>query len=423
MPDIKPRYLIMVTASANNNKYYNQIPNGDSWTAEYNRVGRPPQRRTYPMSLWDKKYNEKINKGYVDNTELIEDLIVVDDEESPQYKPIENKSVAEIVDRLQRMAKETIQKNYKVSSNAVTQAMVDEAQIIINDMVALSEKYEKDETILSKTKTDKINEILLHLFTVIPRKMNNVNTYLVYDAEKIPEIIKREQDLLDVMAGQVAQKIEVNKDTKDKGDTSVTILEKLGLIIEECNSNDVAQIKVALGDSVDKFYRAWKVVNLKTQKRYDNFIKNENITNTKLLFHGSRNENWWSIINSGLVLRPTNAVITGKLYGYGIYFAPKARKSLGYTSLSGSYWARGSDSSGFMALMEIAYGVPYDVYDFNSKYGSMTYESLQNFKKGANCLHAHAGASMGYSSLKNDEIIVYKEEQCTIKYLVELKNN
>lgn len=39
MAEIKPRYLVMVTASANNNKYYKQIPHGDSWTAEYGRVG------------------------------------------------------------------------------------------------------------------------------------------------------------------------------------------------------------------------------------------------------------------------------------------------------------------------------------------------------------------------------------------------
>lgn len=72
--------------------------------------------------------------------------------------------------------------------------------------------------------------------------------------------------------------------------------------------------------------------------------------------------------------------------------------------------------------MNVAYGTPFDVYDFNSKYYNMNYENLQKFKEGANCLHAHAGASLGgYSSLKNDEIVVYKEEQCTIRYLVELK--
>ena len=59
MAEIKPRYLVMVTASANNNKYYKQIPHGDSWTAEYGRVGSSPQRREYSMSQWESKYKEK----------------------------------------------------------------------------------------------------------------------------------------------------------------------------------------------------------------------------------------------------------------------------------------------------------------------------------------------------------------------------
>ena len=164
------------------------------------------------------------------------------------------------------------------------------------------------------------------------------------------------------------------------------------------------------------FYKAWRVKNIKTNDRYQKFVECENIKDTKLLWHGSRNENWWSIINTGLVLKPTNAVITGKMFGYGIYYAPKAQKSLGYTSLDGSYWARGSSNSAFMALMEVAYGKPYDVHSFDSKYYDFNYERLQKAYPGANCLHAHAG-----SMLRNDKIIVYKEEQCTIRYLVELR--
>ena len=70
-----------------------------------------------------------------------------------------------------------------------------------------------------------------------------------------------------------------------------------------------------------------------------------------------------------------------------------------------------------MALMNVAYGKPYDVYSFNSKYYNFNYDALQRVSPGANCLHAHKG-----SMLLNDEIIVYKEDQCTIKYLVEVKS-
>lgn len=404
MSDIKPRYLVMVTASANNNKYYKQIPHGDSWTAEYGRVGSNPQRREYSMSQWESKYNEKIRKGYVDQSDLVEDLIQVEKPKKSEYKEIENKAIAEIVERLQSMARKAISDNYTISSNKVTQAMIDEAQDILTSLINIDD-------------IESFNETLLKLFTTIPRKMGNVQNYLSKSKDDFSDIIQKEQDLLDVMKGQVVQKQIIDESVNENSEQKEnTILEQLGLGFEECDKKDIAIIKDALGSCSDKFYKAWRVKNIKTQRRYDDFVKENNIKNTKLLFHGSRNENWWSIINSGLVLKPTNAVITGKMFGYGIYYAPKARKSLGYTSLSGSYWARGNSSSGFMALMDVAYGKPYDVYSFDSKYYDFNYEKLQQVCKGANCLHAHEG-----SMLRNDEIVIYKEEQCTIRYLIELR--
>lgn len=406
MGEIKPRYLVMVTASANNNKYYKQIPHGDSWTAEYGRVGSSPQRREYPMSQWDKKYREKINKGYVDQSELVEDLItVVKDKKDSKYREIENQVIAEIVERLQKMARKAVSDNYNISSNKVTQAMVDEAQDVLTQLINISD-------------IEEFNNTLLKLFTVIPRKMGNVSSYLAKSEKDYPQIIQSEQDLLDVMKGQVVQKQkeDITEDTSDEDSSKSTILEVLGLKFAECDSNDIIKIKSALGSCADKFHRAWKVENIKTSNRFEEFCEKENITNKKFLWHGSRNENWWSIINTGLVLRPTNAVITGKMFGIGTYFAPKAQKSLGYTSLSGSYWTKGNDNSGFMALMEVAYGKPYDVYSFDSKYYDFNYAKLQNACVGANCLHAHAG-----SMLRNDEIVIYREEQCTIRYLVELR--
>ena len=404
MSEIKPRYLVMVTASANNNKYYKQIPHGDTWTAEYGRIGSSSQKREYPMSQWNSKYNEKIRKGYVDQSDLVEDLIQVQKPKQSEHKEIENKVIAEIVERLQEMAKQAISDNYTISSIKVTQAMVDEAQEILTGLLDIPD-------------VDTFNDMLLKLFTVIPRRMGNVKDYLVKSTEDFAKIIQREQDLLDVMRGQVVQK-QIMDDTKDNDDNKNenTILEQLGLEFDECNDKDIAVIKDALGSCADRFYKAWKVKNIKTQERFEKFVKENNIKSTKLLFHGSRNENWWSIINTGLVLKPTNAVITGKMFGYGIYYAPKARKSLGYTSLDGSYWVRGNSKSGFMALMDVAYGKPYDVYSFDSKYYNFNYDRLQEACNGANCLHAHEG-----SMLRNDEIIVYKEDQCTIRYLIELR--
>ena len=406
MIDYTPKHLVMVTAGANHNKYYNLTPNGDTWVAEYGRVGSSSQTRTYPKSQFEKKYNEKIRKGYVDQTDLVQDLISVEKPKvKPEYRPIDNPVINEIVERLQSMARKVISENYTVSSNKVTQAMVDEAQDIITGL-------------LNITDVKQFNDELVRLFTTIPRKMSSVSSYIANKPDDFNKIIHREQDLLDVMKGQVVQKQIVDKaEEDDEPINNITVLEALGLEFDECSKDDIATIKVALGSCADKFHKAWKVKNIKTQARFDKFVEGNNIKDVRLLFHGSRNENWWSIIQSGLVLRPTNAVITGKMFGLGSYFSPTARKSMGYTSLTGSYWARGNSTSGFMALMNVAYGKPYDVYSFNSDFYSLDYDRLQKKCAGANCLHAHAG-----SMLRNDEIVIYKEEQCTIKYLVELKN-
>lgn len=398
-----PKYLIMVTSS-NHNKFYKMTPKGDHFDVEFGRVGAGSQYASYPIWQWDKKYNEKLRKGYVDRTDLVEDLI---EKEKPSvsdgYREIENKAIAEIVSRLQAMARKAVAENYTVSSSKVTMAMVAAAQDQLTKMAGMAD-----------ASVEEFNRALIELFGIIPRKMGQVSSYIATAQSEYGRILEREQDLLDVMRGQVyVPSKESEKASLQNGETQ-TILEAKGLVFEEVTSDDIAVIKSALGSCADKFCRAWRVTNLVTQKRFDEYIKDG--VKTKLLWHGSRNENWWSIVGSGLVLRPTNAVITGKMFGYGIYFATKARKSLGYTSLSGSYWAHGSSSSAFMGLYEVAYGKPYDVHSFDSKYYSMNYEKLQKMCPGANCLHAHEG-----QMLRNDEIIVYQECQTTIKYLVELK--
>jgi poly [ADP-ribose] polymerase 2/3/4 len=405
MEEIKnPVYLVMVTAG-NNNKFYRMIPHGDSFTVEFGRIGNSGyQTSSYSMYQWNKKYNEKINKGYVDQTHLVADLIVKTKSQKSEYKEISDQSIAQIVERLQQMAKQAIAENYNISSNKVTKAMVDEAQIVLTQLMS------------SKTVED-FNKILLELFSVIPRKMSRVNDYLADNENDFSKIIQTEQDLLDVMKGQVVQQQIESEDTDELVEQNpITIIEAMGLEILDTTPEDVLKIKSNLGSCADKFYKAWRVKNIKTQTKFDKFVKDEGNIKTKLLWHGSRNENWWSIANSGLVLKPTNAVITGKMFGYGIYFATNARKSLGYTSISGSYWAKGSSNSAFMALYNVAYGKPYDVHSFDSKYYDMNYTNLQKVCNGSHCLHAHEG-----QMLKNDEIIVYKEEQTTIQYLVELR--
>jgi len=393
-------HLVCVT-KVNNNKFYDMEAHGDKLLVKYGRIGATCTEKEYPIDRWDSIYAQKIGKGYKDETSRAAvKTIVVDDD---YYKPIDNPDIATVVEYLRGQARDTIRKNYRVGSDEVTQAMVSAAQSILNYLVGVKDRID----------AEAFNDELLELFTVIPRRMGHVDDYLANNRSDFDKIIDREQKLLDVMASQVVdQNMVVSNKNQTKNDE--TILEAFGLEFTPVTDKDITVIKKELGECAPLYYKAWRVENKKTREKFKGFLKDKGRSFIKKLFwHGSRTENWWSILRTGLVLRPTNVVINGKMFGYGLYFAPKARKSVGYTSLKNSYWAGGTSNFGFLALCEVAYGKPYNVYNSQN---DMTWEKLQRVAPGCSSLHAHAG-----SSLRNDEIIVYREDQVTIKYLVELK--
>lgn len=404
------KYLVMVT-SDNHNKYYEMVPQGSGFIVNYGRVGASPQVRSYSEYEFDKKYNEKIRKGYVDQTDLRKDLINVSkNEPKSKYLPIQDKEIAELIDYLQKVARQKIADNYTISTEKVTSAMVEEAQ---NKLNKLSDLYNSK----FKDKKDKFNDVLLELFNILPRKMGCVVDYLAKDSkdETLSAIYIREQDLLNIMKGQVIQKTKEEVTDTDVADPTETILQANGLTIEPINEQDKKIILKELGEIKDKFYKAWRVTNKATRERFDNEIAQATNKTTKLLWHGSKNENWFSIMSNGLLLNP-NAAITGKMFGFGSYYALQARKSFNYTSYEGSYWAHGNSDRAFMGLYSVHYGNPYKVYDFDSRYYKYNYEKLRE-NGDYNSLHADSSKGM----LRNDEIIVYQESQSDIRYLVELR--
>jgi len=70
-------YLVKVEPNANNNKFYRMLPLGDSFKVEYGRIGVGGfQTSQYSMSQWNKKLNEKLKKGYVDQSRLVAEPVI-----------------------------------------------------------------------------------------------------------------------------------------------------------------------------------------------------------------------------------------------------------------------------------------------------------------------------------------------------------
>lgn len=407
---IEPKFLICVKGYTNNNKFYKMIPNpdGQSFTAIYGRVGETGTKMQYSMSKWNIVYNQRLRHGYEDRSSEHQEVVPNKDAAAePEFLPIPDEEIQEMIEYLQACARAVVRANYRVKSIEVTKKMVVLAQRQIDHMSRMN-----------PTTLDELNDFndeLLALFRIIPRKMRQVSSYLAQTVDDAQKIMVREQELLDVMAGQVAQNAPEPTEKKKTPTKPETILEHMGLTIKKASKTDITRIKKLLGKDANRFHAAWKVVNKRTQRAFDAFMKEQGDIETKLLWHGSKNENWLSIMNSGLVLRP-NAAITGKMFGAGIYFAPKADKSIRYTSIQGSYWAHGTSNRAFLALFKVAYGTPYVVDNNRGISSSFGYADLQRRMPGAHCLHALAG-----NYLRNDEIIFYKEEQVTIQYLVEIR--
>ena len=395
--------LIMVSGDNNNNKYYHMFEQNDgTFTVNYGRVDSTAQHASYPMSQWDKKKNEKLRKGYKDVTEL---YAIHESKTNKGESFISNDSfVKKLIEDLQRCAKQTVSDNYNISTKNVTLKMINEAQLIIDEL----------STIYKNTSdTKQINNLFLKLFTIIPRKMNNVKNYLIednYTKEQINKLIENEQSILDTLAGQVS--IEENEENFSN-ETNVSLLDNMGISVSHVtDANVITKIKKMMGDSSHLMGKVYEVTNIKTEERYIKTFYADKNSKEDLLWHGSRNQNWFNILQTGLLIRPSGAIYTGSMFSDGLYFANKARKSIGYTSLSGSYWAGGNNSKSLLAIFKVNVGNQKHIYKHDSSCYNITEKNLLPY----NSVYAHGGAD-----LRNDEFIVYNPNRCTIKYLVEIR--
>lgn len=160
--------------------------------------------------------------------------------------------------------------------------------------------------------------------------------------------------------------------------------------------------------------------------------------NKELLIHGSRMCNWVSILKNGLLLDPSKigAVITGKMFGYGIYWANSFSKSAQYCG-AGGYSSRGSSKSEIICftLAEVALGNELKLRNADS---GLTWDSLRRrgdyhstYGEGRHTpseYTMHDDINIPTGSLKEitdghhqlfyDEKIVYHPDQFDLRYMV-----
>jgi hypothetical protein len=135
-------------------------------------------------------------------------------------------------------------------------------------------------------------------------------------------------------------------------------------------------------------------------------------SNTALLFHGTRSVNVRGILKEALRLpkQLVGVVITGAMFGPGLYFADDWKKSAGYTSLTNSYWSRGSGAvanrGAFMFAADVVLGQPFVA---PQAHGYTCPPDKHH------CVYGKAG----HSGVQNNEFIVFDSRQHRLRYLAE----
>ena len=287
---------------------------------------------------------------------------------------------------LRDISRQIIEKNYKFTITP-TKENIDKAKALLIDL-------SKEKNLI------KFNETLYKIFELIPRKMKNPILFTAKNKDDFVDILDRENTLLS------------NLESFDDSDES----EDNNISFRDCTEREVEEIKDHLdGHTKGLFYKAYAVSNKTSDSAFEAYKKEHGISKTTYLYHGSRNENWYSIIKTGLSCNPVNVFIAGKMFGNGIYFAPKAIKSRGYTSLLGARHAGDTKSYGYIAVYEVATGKEYISPDWTP---SLTELNERKFRKEYNCDSYHAIAG---KNLLEDEVIVYNNAACRIKYLIELR--
>ncbi len=417
----------------NANKYWNvTLYDNDDVMSEWGRQGKTKQSKTWHgvgRSFMDKKISEKGKKGYHENKVVegtgsikVSSQNVANTElKDIAAKQIKSKNpiVAKLIDFLVKINAHTILKatqgkiQYDTSSATfkTTQGVVMPLQITrARDL--LSELYDgvKDNDYSGMDFEDNLNEYL----SLIPR---DFGMQRMSPEDILPDLsaIQKENDILDGLdasfAGLQTAKPKTKKKTTKKDTPNIFDVE-MEIVTDKKILSHVKHLYQSTRKSMHQSN------NLSVQTVYTVNIKNmqtafnkhgKKMKNIWQLWHGTKASNLLSIMRQGLVIPPSSSGhVTGRMYGNGAYFSDISTKALNYAT---NFWGgAGNIDRTFMFLADVAMGkyhIAQGSWDNYPKRDSDSTWAKGKDKGGVN------------SGVINDEMIVYRLDQCNLIYLVE----
>lgn len=162
--------------------------------------------------------------------------------------------------------------------------------------------------------------------------------------------------------------------------------------------------------------------------------RKSNLTNSMLLWHGSRVTNFLGILSKGLRIAPSEAPRTGYMFGKGIYLADLGSKSSKYCYASNEY------PKGLLLLSEVALGEVYEIekaeYMDKAPEGKGSTKGVGMYKYsteyeqwgddvivpcGGLDLESGIPSNVEKDYLKYNEYIVYHTDQVKLQFLLKVR--
>lgn len=350
-------------------------------------------------------------------------------------KSILHKETQRLVSELMGATNQFVIKTLKCPLGQLTNKQIDDGRARLNSAKDIVEKNK-----ISQNDKDKLLELTNEFYSLIPHNLGSgargqMTELLLNTKEKINQ---KEYDL-DTLLDAKDLNIELtgnDVDLKYKSlDTEISFIDHsdvlfnwLGRMIHETRASNHRHLGnitllnawyINRNGERDKFNNTAERIAKECGKqvypdKMETLVKTRPDGNPDLfkkanvipLFHGTRTENLTGILKKGLLIRPSGVVLCGSMYGNGIYKSSNSSKSINYTSIQNSYWAKGSANKAYLFLSDSALGNTY----IANRSGNYTAKSIYP----NHSIWAKAG-----SSVINDEMILFSTTQHNLKYLLE----
>jgi poly [ADP-ribose] polymerase len=422
MPNIvEELQLILSDVENNNNKvWYGRLFDNDDVETSWGRVGYDLQSKMFPSSgksFLEKKKAEKIKKGYTELKVVSNTTGIVNANPSKVVKNSELHEIAKT--QLIKSTNPTLERLIKRLVDANVHKITSSTQITYNSTTGLFatplgivtlDGLVEARNILAKMAPlvrrgdygSQLNQFVSSYLRLIPQNVGmrlEVRNLLPDDNS-----IQKQNDLIDALESsyQALQTTPATPNAPSKAQEQVfkVDMEVLTNMSERTRLDRYFESSKKRQHGYDNV-RVKEVFKITVHEMESSFEKS--LAPIKEVFHGTSQANCLSILKSGLkVSPPSTAAIAGKMFGNGVYGAINSTKSLGYTF--GRWGQGGTGDAGWLFVCEFAMGKIYST------------QTGCDRQRGYDSVWAKAGYN-----LHNDELIVYRNSQVNIKYLLECK--